>query len=135
MQSCYGWRRQKRHVEDSHLKINGPMKGVLEDNEESNMEMSTRMQNNDLTIITSSGLPNMDVEDNINEGPINESIHDEYMESDGDHGHAEEQINIEPTSSEVLNSINMNNNEKPNDSDIPYMVRVPLYADAQCSIL
>ena len=51
------------------------MKGVLEDNEESNMEMSTRMQNNDLTIITSSGLPNMDVEDNINQGPINESIH------------------------------------------------------------
>ena len=106
------------------------MKGVLEDNEESNMEMSTRRQNNDLRIGTSSGLPNMDVEDNINQAPNNESIHNEYMESDGDLGHAEEQINIEPTTTEVLNSINMNNKGKPGDTNIPHMARTPLYADA-----
>jgi len=26
---CYGRRRQKQHVESNHLKINGPMQGVL----------------------------------------------------------------------------------------------------------
>ena len=57
------------------------------------------------------------------------------MESDGDHGHAEEQINIEPTSSEVLNSINMNNKGKLDDTNIPHMARTPLYGDARCSIL
>ena len=57
------------------------------------------------------------------------------MESDGDHGHAEEQINIEPTSSEVLNSINMNNKGKLDDTNIPHMARTPLHAVAQCSIL
>ena len=79
---------------------------------------------NDLTVGTSSGLPNMDVEDNINQGPNNESIHNKFMESDGDHGHAEEQINIEPTSSEVLNSINMNNKGKLDDTNIPHMARL-----------
>ena len=48
---CYGRRGQKRQVKDSHLKINGPMKGVSEDNEETNMEMLTKMQNNDLKIM------------------------------------------------------------------------------------
>ena len=49
------------------------MQGFLEDYEEKNMKIPTRIQNNDLTIGSSNSLPNMCPEANVNHSPNNEN--------------------------------------------------------------
>ena len=131
---CYGRRRKKRHVESSHLKINGPMQGFLEDDEEMNIEIPTIIQNNVLTIGSNNSLPNMCGQANVNHSPNNENyIQDDCMENDGsndDHAHVHEQINIEPNAREILNSINIDSNGEPYGNNILHMERTPLYTGA-----
>jgi len=112
------------------------MQGFLENDEEMNMEMSARIQNNDLTIGSGNGLPNIIGEDNVNHSPNNDSIHNDYMDgSNDDHAHVEEQITIESNAREILDSINIQADGQPHDNDITHMARTPLYPGAKCSIL
>ena len=69
---CYSRSCKKRHVESGHLNINGHMQVFLEDAEEMNIEIPTRIQNNDLTIGSSNSLPNMCGQANVNHSPNND---------------------------------------------------------------
>ena len=106
------------------------MQGFLEDYEEKNMKIPTKIQNNDLTIGSSNSLPNMCGQANVNHRTNNESyIHNDCMEkygSNDDHAHVQEQINIEPNAREILNSINIDFNGEPHDNNILHMERTQL---------
>ena len=51
----------------------------------------------------------------------------ENDDSNDDHAHVQEQINIEPNSREILNSISIDSNGDPHGNNILHMARTPLY--------